>query len=73
MSIDLSKFPIITKKNNQEVYRIIPYAKILNKTIKTNTYVQESPVEEEIQEERYIMDANLLDLSKPIDNIDDYL
>ena len=45
----------------------------MNKTIKTNTYVQESPVEEEIQEEKYIMDANLLDLSKPIDNIDDYL
>lgn len=69
----ISKYPIITKKNNQEVYRIIPYAKILNKTIKTNTYVQESPVEEEIQEEKYIMDASLLDLSKPIDNIDDYL
>ena len=71
----ISKYPIINKKNNQEVYRIIPYSKVLK--MKPNTRYEEPPEdnneEEQEEEYRYIPDASLLDLSKPIENIDDYL
>ena len=71
----ISKYPIINKKNNQEVYRIIPYSKVLK--MKPNSRYEEPPEdnnkEEQEEEYRYIPDASLLDLSKPIENIDDYL
>ena len=66
----ISKYPIITKKNNQEVYRIIPYSTILRgNRSRYEEYIEEEPVEEV----RIIPDPSTLDLSQPIDNIDDYL
>ena len=67
----ISKYPIITKRNNQEVYRVIPYSKILKVKRSNVEYVEEEEVN--VPEWNYVPDPSLLDLSKPIDNIDDYL
>lgn len=66
----ISKYPILTKRNNQEVYRIIPYIKVLKLHNNVLENTNDSPPEEE---ERYIPDASLLDLSQPIEHIEDYL
>lgn len=69
----ISKFPILSKKNNQDVYRIIPYSRILSiKPRQDDIFVQATPVTLD-DEERFIPDASTLDLTKPIENIDDYL
>ena len=71
----ISKYPIIHKKNNQEVYRMIPYAKIL-KTKLNNNIEEEDEDEENIEYmENKIPDINDIDLSQPIDIniIDNYL
>ena len=73
----ISKYPILTKRNNQEVYRVIPYTRVLKRIgHSTGQIVDDEPVEETKpvvdiyeQEER----LNQVDLTQPIDNIEDYL
>lgn len=74
----ISKYPILTKKNNQEVYRIIPYTAVFNNRsfaefLKqyNNTEIKAQPIpidfgDEDITEE----DLNNVDLSQPI-SLDD--
>ena len=70
----ISKYPILTKKNNQEVYRIIPYAKVLKK-IGKNYGENERP--EPMEYESPVVDLENptledFDFSKPIENIEQY-
>ena len=73
----ISKYPILTKRNNQEVYRVIPYTRVLKRIgHSTGQIVDDEPVEETKpvvdiyeQDER----LNQVDLTQPIDNIEDYL
>ena len=66
----ITKYNILNKRNNQEVFRMIPYSKVLhNKIDKTERY-HEEPVDEP---ENYIIPVEELDLTQPIDNIDQYL
>ncbi|MEE3344033.1 MAG: type IV secretion system DNA-binding domain-containing protein [Bacilli bacterium] len=71
----ISKYPILTKKNNQEVYRIVPYSRVLK--IKSNIqHFDIKEVENNAEDEyNYIPDINTLDLSQPIplEYIDYYL
>ena len=70
----ISKYPIITKKGNQEVYRIIPYIKVLKRKSSINTIESNNNFtieDNNIQEQSINIED--LDLSQPIDNIDDYL
>ena len=76
----ISKYPILSKKGNQEVYRIIPYTEALTHVKASNDAVEElydndSCINEEVYngENNYIQPIEELDLSMPIDNIDDYL
>ena len=69
----ISKYPILNKKGTQEVYRIVPYSEILKKT-KTITIENHSSNVTEIEEEfPAVVPIEELDLSMPIDNIDQYL
>ena len=93
----ISKYPIFSKKGNQEVYRMIPYSQVLKKTngkgIDTSKLAglfskpddddeeNYKPIEDEITSPTYddydedgkkkIPDD--LDLSRPIDNWEDYI
>ena len=74
----ITKYNILSKKNNQDVYRMIPYSEILKKSRRKHFEIVESlednkeeqvvPMEEEVVEET-------LDLSQPLtqDTIDKYL
>lgn len=91
----ISKYPIITKKNNQEVYRIIPYNDVLEKKVKQ---IEQKSVESEEVEVNFDIDQpaisltkepvieepitlptdtlpaeDEIDLTQPINNIEDYL
>lgn len=69
----ISKYPILNKKGTQEVYRIAPYSEILKKT-KNITIENHSSNVTEIEEEfPTVVPIEELDLSMPIDNIDQYL
>ena len=87
----VTKYPIFSKKSNQDVYRIIPYTQVL-KTSSIQKSTQSSKVELDLSgidnsidqlqiDEPQIDDLSNnspkpieeLDLSLPIDNIDDYL
>jgi len=65
----ISKYPILNKKGTQEVYRIAPYSEILKKLKPIEK------VEDEIEELDEIIEipADQVDLSMPIDNVDQYL
>lgn len=93
----ISKYPIFSKKGNQEVYRMIPYTQVLKKTngkgidtsklagLFSKPYDDDEedykPIEDEITSPTYddydedgkkkIPDD--LDLSRPIDNWEDYI
>lgn len=72
----ISKYPIFNKRGTQEVYRIAPYSEILKKIKPATT--SEEDVEENTTHitEEDIMDvipADKVDLSMPIDNVDQYL
>ena len=73
----ISKYPIITKRNNQEVYRIIPYAQVLSglpSTKQLNTHqvhvVEQLPPE---PVEETLPDVESLDLTQPIKDVEKYL
>lgn len=68
----ISKYPIFNKKGTQEVYRIAPYSEILKK-VKMKPQTEEE--EPEIEEEDYdaVKPIEELDLTMPIDNVDQYL
>lgn len=68
----ITKYNILNKRNNQEVFRMIPYSKVLHS--KKEKFDKE-PVytHEEIPEEVKIIPVEELDLTKPIDNVDQYL
>lgn len=70
----ISKYPILNKKGTQEVYRIAPYSEIL-KTSKTHEEIfNNTNVEtDNTNEEDFIIPVEELDLSMPIDNVDQYL
>ena len=80
----ITKYSLINKKNNQEVFRMIPYTKVLKDRIKPNENEEdedELPVADfsddtviNIEEtEHYIIPIEDLDLTQPIDHIEDYL
>ena len=69
----ISKYPIISTKNNQEVYRIVPYAPMVGnplQSIPSQSYtpVTAEPKEPELSEEM----KELTDFSEPI-SIDEFL
>lgn len=64
----ITKYSILNKKNNQEVFRIIPYTEVL----KTSKRINEIEEKEE-PEVDFVVPIENLDLSQPIDNVDDYL
>lgn len=66
----ITKYPIFSKKGNQEVYRIIPYSSVLKNIKKSEEIYEENEVEDVI--DTYIPPEEL-DLSQPIDNIEQYL
>ena len=68
----ISKYPILSKRVNQEVYRIIPYTKVL-RTKKSNELSTNRVIETNEEPIDNIIPIENLDLSMPIDNIDDYL
>ncbi len=65
----VSKYSIINKRGNQEVFRIIPYTEVL-KQHKNDEFTVDDDIDED---QLMITPAEDLDLSLPIDNIDDYL
>lgn len=67
----ISKYPILSKKGNQEVYRIIPYTSVL-KTIDLSIHNEENSIDD-IDDIPIVKSIEELDLSLPIDNVDDYL
>lgn len=66
----ITKYNILSKKNNQEVFRMIPYTSILKNKKERVTFTP--PKEPEI-EEPTIIPAEEVDLTQPIDNIEQYL
>ena len=81
----ITKYSILNKKNNQEVFRIIPYTDVLKVSKKSTEEHISGPVEVDMSgfddnigiitntEEHYVVPIEQLDLTQPIDNIDDYL
>ena len=72
----ISKYPILNKRGTQEVYRIAPYSEILKKKVKINDIIEETNKTDTpppVEEKRSVMPIEDLDLSMPIDNVDDYL
>ena len=73
----ISKYSIISTKGNQEVYRMIPYTKVLKIREKENYLITDKqPPKSNYTEEivdNYVKPIEEIDLSMPIDNIDDYL
>lgn len=77
----ITKYNIMNKKNNQEVFRMIPFTDTLKKLKKVqkddnveNVEADFSGVTDEVTtEEHQVIPIEELDLSQPIDNIDDYL
>lgn len=79
----ITKYGLLNKKNNQDVFRIIPYTDTLKK-IKT-TELEKQPKEaiadfsddsmltNNMTDDHYVIPIEELDLNMPIDNIDDYL
>lgn len=69
----ISKYPILNKKGTQEVYRISPYSEILKrkKSLDNDSNVEIDSIEN--IEETTEIPIEELDLSMPIDNIDQYL
>lgn len=70
----ISKYPILNKKGTQEVYRIAPYSEILKK-VKLRPLAEKSTEDIEEIEDDYsaVKPVEELDLSQPIDNVDQYL
>lgn len=66
----ITKYPIFSKKGNQEVYRIIPYSSVLKNIKKSEEIYEDNEVEDVI--DTYIPPEEL-DLTQPIDNIEQYL
>jgi hypothetical protein len=73
----ISKYSLISKRGNQEVFRMIPYTKVLKIREKENYLITDKqPPKSNYTEEivdNYIKPIEEIDLSMPIDNIDDYL
>ena len=65
----ISKYPIFNKKGTQEVYRIAPYSEILKK----RTTLEVTDNVDEVEEFIEPISAEELDLSMPIDDVDQYL
>lgn len=76
----ITKYGLLNRKNNQDVFRIIPYTDTLKKLKKTNNEDKEpkeieadfSNIDNNI-ENHQIIPIEELDLSQPINNVDDYL
>lgn len=73
----ISKYPILTKRNNQEVYRVIPYTRVLKRI---GHFTGQIDNDEPVEETKPVIDIyeqeeqlNQVDLTQPIDNIEDYL
>lgn len=73
----ITKYPIFNKKGTQEVYRIMPYSEILKKNKFTIQDTDESNMNNEIPEiigdNDEVKPIEELDLTQPIDNVDQYL
>ena len=85
----ITKYSILNKKNNQEVFRMIPYTKVLKIKNKNQEEYSGGPVEVDMSnidvddtnnftnnftnDEHYVTPVEELDLTQPIKNIDDYL
>ena len=76
----ITKYAILDKKHNQEVFRIIPYTSILKQTYKNteeasqeNEYKEDPIVDLNEQYVDNIEETEELDLSQPIDDIEKYL
>ncbi|MBQ8218205.1 MAG: type IV secretion system DNA-binding domain-containing protein [Bacilli bacterium] len=68
----ISKYPILNKKGTQEVYRIAPYSEILKK-MKSSSLPDDTDDEDNVEEDIIEIPADQVDLSMPIDNVDQYL
>lgn len=76
----ITKYGLLSKKNNQDVFRIIPYTSVLknvtanNSDKESNATSEEDEIMKNVNENgHYVIPIEELDLSQPIDNIDDYL
>lgn len=72
----ISKYPIFNKKGGQEVYRIEPYSEILKKSKFKSKTKEENDIVEDTgpdETENTVTPIEELDLTQPIDNIDQYL
>lgn len=69
----ISKYPILNKRGTQEVYRIAPYSEIIKRT--KNIAHHENNIIDNTVEDEHITEIPIdqLDLSMPIDNVDQYL
>ena len=69
----ITKYNIINKRNNQEVFRMVPYAKVLhNKIDMTVSYQNNKP--QNIEPGTFEpIPAEEVDLTQPIENVEQYL
>ena len=77
----ITKYGLLNRKNNQDVFRIIPYTRVLKKIkyIEESNELPEANFDTDIDTnfdnstDHYVVPIEDLDLSQPIDNIEDYL
>lgn len=67
----ITKYNILNKKNNQEVFRMIPYTKVLKSG--GGKIIYKEPPKDDIPPENYIIPPEEVDLTQPIDNVEQYL
>ena len=74
----ITKYGLLNRKNNQDVYRIIPYTSVLKHIKKVEPKEAEANFDIEVEninisDDHYVIPIDQLDLTQPIDNIEDYL
>ena len=68
----ITKYNILNRKNNQEVFRMVPYTKILKAGGTNNKVIYKEPPKDE-PEEINVIPAEEVDLTQPIENVEQYL
>ena len=68
----ITKYNILNRKNNQEVFRMVPYTKILKAGGNNNKLIYKEPPKDE-PEEINVIPAEEVDLTQPIENVEQYL
>lgn len=68
----ITKYNILNRKNNQEVFRMVPYTKILKAGGANNKIIYKEPPKDE-PEEINVIPAEEVDLTQPIENVEQYL